>query len=133
MAIYEFTHPKTQEVFEVFRPMSQSNEAFFAPDGVECNKVFSSPQICVRGDMSGMRREIEHQKITKDPERARKKRRKLFGSADVDNIPKSEWYQKHKKIKSAKHGEISKKEFVQQAARNDGAVKAAQEALKKNG
>lgn len=42
MAIYEYEHPDTGDIFEIMRPMSESDEPFFAPDGVECKRVMSS-------------------------------------------------------------------------------------------
>ena len=45
MPIYQFEHPKTGEVFEVTRPMSEYNDPFSAPDGVECKNMMSNITI----------------------------------------------------------------------------------------
>jgi hypothetical protein len=42
MPVYEYKHPETGEIFEVFRKMSDSGKSFIAPDGVSCKKIVSS-------------------------------------------------------------------------------------------
>ena len=42
MAIYEYLHPETKEIFEDMRSMKNRDKPFFAPDGVKCKRIISS-------------------------------------------------------------------------------------------
>ena len=46
MAIYEYIHPKTGEVFEDIRPYKKADMPFVAPDGVKCKRVAISSSFC---------------------------------------------------------------------------------------
>ena len=41
MPIYCYKHPKTGEIFEVIRPMKDSDEPYIAPDGIKCERIIS--------------------------------------------------------------------------------------------
>lgn len=42
MPIYEFIHPKTEEIFTEIRQMSDRDKPFIAPDGEICERVLFS-------------------------------------------------------------------------------------------
>src|SRR4051812_9416177 len=123
MPIYVYLHPQTGEIFEVLRSFSQASDPYVAADGVECPKIITMPQIKV-GDSKPdryERKENEQMKRSKDPERARRLRKKEFGSDGI-SITKSPFYKKEKKIKAKGDSSVDKKQFIQHAARNPNAV-----------
>jgi hypothetical protein len=138
LPLYEFQHPSTGEIFEVLRPFSQSGEPFIAPDGIQCQRLLSLPQIRIGEDKPDRyeRKEVDHRKRVKDRDRAQRNRRKLFGSDNV-NVSKSDLAKrkhtfKKETIKTEKSSQdIDRKQFIQAAARNPIAVAAAKKVLKK--
>jgi len=44
MAIYQYKHPKTGEIFEDIRKMKDSDKPFIAPDGIKCFRIISKFQ-----------------------------------------------------------------------------------------
>lgn len=133
MPIYQYKHPKTQEIFEEWRTMSKCDEPFHAPDGILCEKI-----ICWEGAMEvkegvsrAEQKEKDHQKKVKDPERAMKNRKSIFGSEGV-SITKSEHYHKEKKIKAKGKSDVDKGDFIKAAARNPNAMKAALKVTKRS-
>jgi putative FmdB family regulatory protein len=92
-------------------------------------QVKDPSRIRLNGDP---KKEAEYEKRSKDPERARQNRIKKFGSEGV-SITKSPFYKKEKKIKAQGNSDVDKKQFIQSAARNPNALKAAQNALKRAG
>lgn len=90
-------------------------------------QVIDQTRIRVNGDP---KKEEEYAKRAKDPERARRMRRKMFGHDGI-SITKSPYYHKQKKIKAQGSSDLSKKDFIQAAARNPNAVAAARKAIKK--
>lgn len=133
MPVYEFQHPKTGEVFEVLRPFSKSGDPYFAPDGTQCVKLISSPQIRMGDELPDRyeRKEQDHQKKVKDPERARKLRKEKFGTEGI-SITKSPYYKKDKRVKAQGKNDVDKREFIKAAAHNPNAVAAAKKALRKS-
>ncbi len=79
-------------------------------------------------------RETEHGKKVKDPERAIRARKKVFGSDDVGH-PVSEADPRHiirrGRTLGGQQKEVDKGEFIKAAAKDPLLVKKAQEALKK--
>jgi hypothetical protein len=133
--LYSYIHPKTGEIFEELRLMSKRDEPFIAPDGTPCPRD-ATP--CWQGDIQmgavlpsrAERKETEHRKKVKDPERAMKNRKSLFGTEGV-SITKSENYHKEKKIKAKGTSDVSKTDFIKAAARNPRAMTAALKATKR--
>ena len=76
------------------------------------------------------KKEAEYEKRSKDPERARQLRRKKFGTDGI-SITKSPYYHKEKKIKAQGKSDVSKKDFIQQAAKNPNALAAARKIVNK--
>lgn len=135
MPIYIFEHPHTGELFEVLRPFSQSDEQFKAPDGTICIKNISVPQIKIGGEKPdrAARKDADQEKRSRDPERARQRRKKMFGSEGI-SITKSPHYHKEKRIKAqGTTTDINKSDFVKMAARNPNAMKKAIEIVNKGG
>jgi len=48
MALYQFKHPETDEIFEEFRPISKRDEPFIAPDGVKCERLIVPSSVSVK-------------------------------------------------------------------------------------
>ena len=135
MPLYTYIHPKTGEIFEDFRIMAKSDEPFIASDGTECPRdktpIWEGNINVKEGVSRAEQKEMDHTKKVKDPERARKHRRELFGG-DATSITKSKYYHKEKKIKAqGSSNDIDKKDFIQAAAKNPKAVEAAIKATKK--
>lgn len=42
MAIYCYQNPETKEIFEVIRPMKDSNKPYITTEGIKCERVISS-------------------------------------------------------------------------------------------
>jgi predicted nucleic acid-binding Zn ribbon protein len=135
MPIYAFEHPNTGELFEVIRPYSQSDKPFKAPDGILCNKVICAPQIKIGDEKPDRyaRKDNDQEKRSKDPERARQRRRKMFGGDGI-SITKSPFYHKEKRIKAqGTTTDINKADFIKAAARNPTAMKKAIDIVNKGG
>lgn len=81
-------------------------------------------------------KESEHRKKVKDPERAVRMRKQMFGHSAVGD-PSMKTDPKHVVRKGRALGgqtkEIDKAEFIKAAAKSDSMVKIAQDALKKKG
>ncbi|MFW6173441.1 MAG: hypothetical protein ACOC5T_06845 [Elusimicrobiota bacterium] len=45
MPLYVYKHPKTGEIFEVLRKMSDCKKKYKAPDNVWCERIFYNPQM----------------------------------------------------------------------------------------
>jgi putative FmdB family regulatory protein len=78
------------------------------------------------------KKEAEYEKRTKDPERARRNRKAKFGHEGI-SITQSPYYKKDKRIKAQGKSDVSKKDFIQAAARNPNAMNAALKITKKSG
>lgn len=90
-------------------------------------QVIDKSRIRLNGDP---KMEAEYKKRAKDPERARRARRDKFGTDGI-SITKSPYYKKEKKIKAKGNQDVDKKQFIQHAAKNPNAIKAAQDAIKR--
>jgi hypothetical protein len=44
MPIYTYKHPKTGELFDVLRNMSDMDRPYISEDGAKCKRVFSLPR-----------------------------------------------------------------------------------------
>lgn len=133
MPNYEFKHPKTGKIFEDIRTFSRADDPFVAPDGVVCVRctVPSSFMFNMGEEKPDRyeRKEVDHQKKVKDPERARRLRKKKFGTEGI-SITKSPYYHKEKRIKAkGTSSEVNRVDFVKNAAKNPNAVAAAQRIL----
>jgi predicted nucleic acid-binding Zn ribbon protein len=133
MPVYVFEHPKTGEQFEVIRPFSKSGDPYVAPDGVTCNKVITAPEIKMGAELADRyeRKEKDHGKRVKCPDRARKRRKEAFGTEGI-SITKSPYYKKDKRVKAQGNNDVDKKQFIKHAAQNPNALSAAKKALRKN-
>lgn len=85
------------------------------------------------------KKEEDHKKRVKCPERAERNRKKHFGSENV-SVTKSQYAGRSHKIKkqivpkaSGTSSDIDKTDFIKAAARNPNAVKAAKDALQRAG
>ncbi len=103
--------------------MSKSGDPFHATDGVLCEK-----QICWEGNVEvkegksrADQKEEDYVKKVKDPERAMRHRKDVFGTEGV-SITKSEHFHKDKKIKAKGKSDVDKVDFIKAAARNPRAM-----------
>jgi hypothetical protein len=131
MPIFEYQHPVTGEIYEKFRPAKDYKKNLKLPDGTVCKRVIISSgvqfmdQSRVRPNTGNAKMDREYMKKVKDPERALRNRKKLFGTEGV-SITKSEFYHKEKRIKAkGTSQEIDKQQFIKMAAKNPNAVAAA--------
>lgn len=116
--------------------MSSTEEFFCEQDQSKLEKQLSST-FYVAGSMTPTmadRKELEHTKKVKDPERAVKMRKKAFGTDSVGN-PSMKADPKHVvkrgKTLGGQQKEIDRGEFIKAAAKDPGMVQVAQNALKK--
>jgi hypothetical protein len=135
MPIYLYQNPKTKEIFEAYMPASDYKKPYSLADGTKCPRYydFSNIQTVDKGKIrlnGDPRREAEYEKRSKDPERARKLRKDKFGTEGV-SITKSEHFHKQKRVKAQGNSDVSKVDFVKNAARNPNALKAAAKAIRK--
>lgn len=91
MPIYQYKHPKTGEIIEKFQSPKDYQKPLVLEDGTKCTRVICSG-ISVQDDFKirlngDPKKEAEYSKKVKDPERARKKRKALFG--DDASVSKS--------------------------------------------
>jgi DNA-directed RNA polymerase subunit RPC12/RpoP len=91
-------------------------------------QVKDESRIRLNGDP---KKEAQYEKRAKDPDRARRLRRKKFGTDGI-SITKSPHYHKEKQIKAQGKSDVDKKEFVKAAAQNPNAVAAAAKAIGKS-
>lgn len=135
---------KCQAHFDYFKKsMNGPGTGELDPD-VECDQCNNKGGIKVIPDQLDIvinigefsdryeKKEEDHKKRVKCPERARRSRKAKFGTEGI-SITKSPHYHKEKKIKAKGGQDIDKKQFIQHAARNPNALKAAQDALKRAG
>jgi len=107
----------------------------------ECNtqmeKQISRGAYIIASGISGTiadHKQKEHTKKVKDPERAVKMRKKVFGS-DAVGDPKDQPDPKHiikGRTLGGQQKEVDKQEFIKAAAKDPYTVKKAQEAIKKS-
>lgn len=141
---YACINKKCKATFDYFKK-SMSGPALGELDSdVECDQCKGKGGVKIMPDQLDItiaigefsdryeKKDEDHKKRVKCPERARRDRIKRFGSEGV-SITKSPHYRKEKKIKAKGGQDIDKKQFIQHAARNPNAVQAAQDAIKRAG
>lgn len=135
---YDYKCPKCGEVKEIRHEMS-STEKFYCENHktkVQLEKQFSSTFYVSSGfgPTSEDRKEREHIKKVKDPDRAVKNRKKAFGKEAVGD-PSMKTDPKHVikrgRALGGQQKEIDRTEFIKAASKDDGIVAAAQNALQK--
>ena len=137
MPVYQYKHPKTGEIIDKFRLSKDYKKPLVLEDGTVCERHYdySSVQFMdqsrVRPNTGDPAKDADYEKKVKDPERAMKNRKKLFGTEGV-SITKSPYYKKEKRIKAqGTSQEMNKSDFIKMAAKNPNAVAAAQKAIGK--
>lgn len=139
MPFYDYQCPECGEMYEIRHEMSSTEEFFCAKHRKK--KIKLEKQITASFYISsGMkptledRKEMEHTKKVKDPERAVRMRKKAFGH-DAVGDPKMSSDPRHIVKRGRTIGgqqkEIDRGEFIKAAAQDPGMVKVAQESLKK--
>jgi hypothetical protein len=143
--LYDYQCTKCQNIQAFQRSIKECEELGHINKDYECEicKVKNVMQRIVSTDIQVIDKsrirlngdphmEAEYKKRAKDPDRARKARRDKFGSDGI-SITKSPYYKKDKRIKAKGNQDVDKKQFIQAAARNPHALKAAQDAIKRAG
>lgn len=136
MPIYEFKHPKTGEIYEEFRPMSDYKRPLKLADGTICERIISSgiqtiDHSKIKPNTGNPKKDADYEKMVKCPERAMKNRKKLFGTEGV-SITKSEFYHKEKRVKAkGTTQDMNKSDFIKMAAKNPNTVAAARKIVGK--
>lgn len=136
MPIYELSCKKCHHQFDVYSKTFSFDSSTIECENCGkkgCEKQFTTPmiQICPDRPDRYERAESSHREKVKDPERARRMRKKKFGTEGI-SITKSPYYHKEKRVKAqGTSQEVDKKSFIQNAARNPNAMKAAINVLNK--
>lgn len=135
MPTYDYKCPQCEEIVEIMHSMSCEDEFLCSECQVAMEKQLSCTFYVANsmGPTIADRKEEEHQKKVKDPDRARRKRIKEFGS-DAVGVPTDKPDPKHivkrGKTVGGKQMEVDKKEFTKALAKDPMAVKIAQNVVK---
>ncbi len=144
MPTYHYRCEKCKETFDAFKSTMSGPKVGESDPAISCEYCGKSGATKIIPDTLDIqfnigeftdrqdKKDKDHKKRVRCPERARKDRIKRFGSEGI-SITKSPHYKKEKKIKAQGNGDVDKKQFIQSAARNPNALKAAQDALKRAG
>lgn len=136
MPIYEYVCSKCNFQFDVFSKTFSVDDNSIKCEGCgkkTCKRQISVPQVKIGEDKPDRyeRAEKSHMSKVKDPDRARRLRKKKFGTEGI-SITKSPFYHKEKRVKAqGTSQEVDKKEFVKAAAQNPNAMKAAVDIVNK--
>lgn len=134
--IYEFSCNECNHQFDVFTKTFSLKESSVICEQCgkkSCKKQISVPQVKIGENKPDRyeRAEKSHMSKVKDPERARRMRKKKFGTEGI-SITKSPYYHKEKRVKAqGTSQEVDKKTFIQAAAKNPNALKAAVDVVNK--
>ena len=136
MPVYEYVCTKCEHHFDLFSKTFSVDDNSVTCEGCgkkSCKRQISMPQVKIGEDKPDRyeRAEKSHMSKVKDPERARRLRKKKFGTEGI-SITKSPFYHKEKRVKAqGTSQEVDKKEFVKAAAQNPNAMKAAVDIVNK--
>jgi putative FmdB family regulatory protein len=137
MPTYDYICPKCDHWEEIFHMMSDETPR----PCPECNtamvKQLGTGYIASKGFKPTLEdlKEEDHRKKVKDPERARRKRIKEFGSqavGDPVDKPDPKHIVKRGRALGGQQKEVDKQEFIKAAAKDEGMVRAAKKALKES-
>jgi putative FmdB family regulatory protein len=139
MPTYDYFCQKCDTTIEIIHSIKDTDIKFCETCQSELRKLIS-PGCYVANAYSAHgtladHKEMNHTKKVKDLERAIKKRRNLFGSADVgdpSDKPDPRHIVRRGKTIGGQHIEVDKKAFIKAAAKDDYTVNKAIQALKKN-
>jgi putative FmdB family regulatory protein len=138
MARYDYQCEACQTTSEVMHGMKESPTIKCPDCGKKMIRLISADFTVKIGHFRSReeRMEEEHKKKVKDPERAVRARKKMFGHDSVGD-PSMKTDPKHiirrGKTVAGQQVEVDKKEFVKAAAKDPLLVKKAQDALQKKG
>ena len=137
MPIYDYRCPSCSVVFEIYHTMSDTSDKLCTNCNTKMNKLVSVAYLASKGFKPTLEdlREVDHTKKVKDKERARTKRRKLFGSTDTgDQVEKPADCHviKRGKTITGQQIEVDKNSLIQALAKDDYSVQKAAEVLNSN-
>jgi len=132
---YDYGCKNCGNVMEVIHRMDEKPRIKCPECGKRMGMQFSSTfnvMMNIKGTVEDYR-EREHKKKVKDPERAVRMRKKMFGKEAVGDPCMKSDPKKVIKKKIIKEGgaTVDKKDFIKKAARKEGVVRQAQEVLKR--
>lgn len=133
---YDYYCEKCDETVEIMHMMSDDSSRLCESCGKQMKKQISSTFYVSSGMKPTMadRKETEHSKKVKDPERAVNMRKRAFGKEAVGD-PSMKTDPRHivkrGKTIGGQQKDIDKGEFIKAASKDPGMVKIAQEALRK--
>ena len=136
MARYDYECEQCHAVTEVMHGMQESPKVLCEDCGSQMIRLISANFTVKMGHFRtrAERQEEEHQKKVKDPERAVRARKKLFGHANVGD-PAMKTDPKHVirrgKTIGGQQVEVDRTDFVKAAAKDPLLLKTAQDALQK--
>ena len=136
MATYDYKCPKCNVVIEIRHEMSCEDDFLCTECETKLEKQLSSTFYVATGTKPSMadRKETEHTKRIKDPERAVRMRKKAFGKdavGDPSMVSDPRHIVRRGKTLGGAQKEVDKVEFIKAAAKDPLIVKKAQEVLKK--
>lgn len=136
MPTYEYLCAKCDRIEEIFHMMSNSTPRACPICGEIMEKLMGTGYIASKGFKPTWedRKEEDHRKKVKDPERARRSRIKQFGRDSVGepvDKPDPKHIVKKGRALGGQQKEVDKSEFIKAAAKDDVIVNAAKNALKK--
>ena len=137
MPTYDYLCSKCNIIIEIRHEMSCEDDFSCSECQSKLEKQISSTFYVATGMKPSIadRKELDHQKKIKDPERAVRMRKKAFGH-DAVGDPSMQSDPRHIVKKGRTLGgqqtEINKDEFIRAAAKDDHMVNVARKALKNN-
>ena len=133
MPSYDYYCDKCDDMIDVYHSIMKNPDVICEACGKHRKRQIGTGMVIIKPDKPDRyeRSESAHKERVKDPERARRMRKKKFGTEGI-SITKSPYYHKEKRVKAqGTSQEVDKKEFVKSAARNPNAMKAAIDVLNK--
>lgn len=133
MPSYDYYCEKCDDMIDVYHSIMKNPDVICEVCGKSRKRQIGTGMVIIKPDKPDRyeRSEAAHKERVKDPERARRMRKKKFGTEGI-SITKSPYYHKEKRVKAqGTSQEVDKKEFIKSAARNPNAMKAAVDVLNK--
>ena len=137
MPCYDYCCPECESVQEISHSIHKNPTIKCSECDTKMGRMITGGAYVIHGGIQDSledRREKEHTKKVKDPERAVKMRKKEFGH-DAVGDPRMETDPRHivkrGRTLGGQQKEVDRDEFIRAAARDDYTVQTAQEALRK--
>ncbi|MHA2281528.1 MAG: FmdB family zinc ribbon protein [Promethearchaeota archaeon] len=139
MIRYDYKCPACEQIDEVFHSMMENPDITCQSCLIKMERMISYGSYLITGGIKGSltdRKESEHSKKVKDPERAVRSRQKAFGR-DAVGDPSMQTDPRHIVKRGRTIGgqqtEVDKAEFIKAAAKDDAMVNQAIKVVEKSG